>query len=238
MPLFYLIKGLYGASAFSTTQHCIRPLAWLWTVHDSLSSVDTSFKSSHIAAHVELYEEKPNLTSSTSPVQACLFMWIWWKFRREPVICRPNVICRAALSHAVRQGWWRESGASKLLQGSDFTCCCFPSVWQHVMALYTHITAWKQMLSPLKRLLNLVTFHWLQDQHHEDVLMLQIYWLHYAELFTMISAQSSQWPAGFYHVGESFILSWIYIWPYHLIQGGWWSQAGETSHQGTLQKIH
>lgn len=150
-------------------------------------------------------------SSSTSPVQACLFMWIWWKFRREPVTCRPNVICRATLSHAVRQGWWGKSGASKLLQGADFTCCCFPSVWQHLMALYTHITAWKQMLSPLKCLLNLVTFNWLQDQHHEDALMIQIYWLHYAELFTMISAQSSQWPAGFYHVLSSFILSWICV---------------------------
>lgn len=108
------------------------------------------------------------------------------------------------------RGWWGDSGASKLLQGSDFTCCCFSSVWHHVMALYTQIAAWKQMLSPLKCLLNLVTFHWLQDQHHEDVLMIQIYWLHNADLFTMINAQSFQWPTGFYHVRiVRIVLIWI-----------------------------
>ncbi len=155
---------------------------------------------------------------------------------------KSKIICRENLSHVSHV--FPDIGEGNLelvscFKGQISCAAVFPSVWHHVMALYCHIAAWK---------LSAYCILWHSRGFNAPCIDDGIYWLHNAELFSVLKAQSFQCPVGFIMlVNLAFNSSeWIFIQIYLTIspplQGGWWvagSPAGkaETSNQGTLHKI-
>ncbi len=169
-------------------------------------------------------------------------LWNVCEFGRDSGVnlySKSKIICRANLSHVSHvfpEHWWRESGASKLLQGSDFTCCCFSLCLTPCNGIIlSHNNAWK-----LSCLLNLVTFQGLRTSTmHDDIRYI------YAFCIMLNCSQCSM------HKDFSGLLVFSHVgWILHLIhqnfytnlydhitsiQGGWWV-AGSPCGKGRYLK--